>query len=252
VGDALAMASALAQGPELHAPLAPVSRILFIPRFAHHPVDPAIAEAAAQAARDLSSIGHRIEESAPVDWAEEVNELWPSLACAGLAWMMERASSFPEFRLLRGSRPDTSLCSQAAQASIREGESLKSTTMFAALQAIRRLRKRIDELFAVHDFLLTPATAALPWQATEPHPTEIDGQLAGPRAHAIYTPFANAAGLPAIALPSTFARALPTGFQLIGRRGADAALLSLALQYEQCFPLERRWPTLRRATLATA
>ena len=58
----------------------------------------------------------------------------------------------------------------------------------------------------------------------------------------VITAFANAAGLPAIAVPAGFEDALPCGFQLVAARGNDASLFALALAYEQAFPSQRTWP----------
>jgi len=44
--------------------------------------------------------------------------------------------------------------------------------------------------------------------------------------------FANAAGLPAVSIPILTSGPLPTGLQLIGRRGADADLLAVAATVE--------------------
>jgi aspartyl-tRNA(Asn)/glutamyl-tRNA(Gln) amidotransferase subunit A len=55
----------------------------------------------------------------------------------------------------------------------------------------------------------------------------------------VFTAFANAAGLPAIAVPCGFAGALPVGVQLVARTGGDDALLALARQDEQAHPWQR-------------
>jgi Asp-tRNA(Asn)/Glu-tRNA(Gln) amidotransferase A subunit family amidase len=55
----------------------------------------------------------------------------------------------------------------------------------------------------------------------------------GPRASAIYTTFANIAGLPGISVP--FAKSsdgLPIGMQIVGPIGSDRALIDLAEQLE--------------------
>jgi aspartyl-tRNA(Asn)/glutamyl-tRNA(Gln) amidotransferase subunit A len=76
----------------------------------------------------------------------------------------------------------------------------------------------------------------------ETHPSHIDGHAVGPRAHAVFTAFANAGGLPAVALPSGFVGECPTGIQLVGRRGADAALLEVARAFEAAQPWADIWP----------
>jgi aspartyl-tRNA(Asn)/glutamyl-tRNA(Gln) amidotransferase subunit A len=224
--------------------------ILYVPRLANSPVDAGIAQRVEEAARQLASLGHAVEEAPAADWADEVNTAWPVLSSAGLAWMLRDASRFPELGLAPGQLPDLSLCGPAAQANATQGSAADASALFAALAAIHSLRQRLDEVFSRCDFILTPATAALPWPAQQSHPGQIGGTAVGPRGHAVFTAFANAAGLPAIALPCGFAKALPTGFQLVARPGADAALLALALQYERAFPWHSHWPPEPVATMA--
>ena len=75
------------------------------------------------------------------------------------------------------------------------------------------------------------------------HPTLIDGREVGARGHAVFTAFANAAGLPAIALQcgwsepdAAASHGLPAGFQLVARQGNDNALFAPARAYEQAHP----------------
>jgi aspartyl-tRNA(Asn)/glutamyl-tRNA(Gln) amidotransferase subunit A len=67
----------------------------------------------------------------------------------------------------------------------------------------------------------------------------------GPRGHAVFTAFVNAAGLPAINLPAEPAgNGMPIGFQVVGRRDADVLLCRVAHEYEARFPWATRWPAL--------
>jgi aspartyl-tRNA(Asn)/glutamyl-tRNA(Gln) amidotransferase subunit A len=242
VADAAAMARVLAPHTFGLASAGERTRVLYVPRFAGHPVDADIAQCVREEARRLASLGCVVDESSSVDWAEEVNELWPAYSAAGLAWMIDRAWRFPEFGLREGESPDLAQCGEAARASSQLGREARGTQMFAALAAIRTLAHRMDELFARYDAILTPATAATAWPIAQSHPSQIEERTVGARGHAVFSAFANAAGLPAIALPCCFVRGLPVGFQLVGARGRDAALLALALRHEQAFPREPKWP----------
>lgn len=242
VQDVQAMFAALA--PQLAPAAASPCRILFVPRFATHPVDAGIAAQVQAAARQFEALGHHVEEAPPLELAETVNALWPTLSGAGLAWLLERAAAHREFGLPPGAAPDVAQCTEATQAALRAGQAAPATALFELLQAIRMLEERLADLFQRHDVLLTPATAALPWPVEQGHPERIAGQPVGPRGHAVFTAFANAAGLPALALPCGFVRGLPTGFQLVGPRGADSTLLALAAHYEQAHPWASAWPEL--------
>lgn len=226
----------------LDAPSPYRARIFYVPQFAGHPVDPGIAACVRQAASRFEALGHEVEEAQCFDLAEPVNALWPVLSAVGLAWMVERAACFPEFALATNQALDTSRCGLAAQDSLAVGRATQAAAFFDVLVAVDRLRHSLSRLFRKHDVILTPATAALPWPAAQSHPAEINGQAVGPRGHAVFTAFANAAGLPAVAMPCGSVGRLPTGFQLVGPSGADAAVLALAEQYERTYAPEYMWP----------
>ncbi|MBI2768135.1 MAG: amidase [Burkholderiales bacterium] len=245
VGDVQHVMQVLAgPSPGLAVVPAAPARILFAPRFATHPVDAGIAAQVAGVARRFEALGHGVEEAQAFDLSEPLNALWSTLSCAGLAWMMGEADHFPEFGLEAGQVPDITQCTQAVQDNLRDGLAGEAAALFELLACVQALNRRLQAVFANHDFILTPAAAALPWAADQPHPVAIAGQVVGPRGHAVYTAFANAAGLPAIALPAGMLRGLPAGFQLVGRPGADAQVLAMALQYEQAHPWAGTWPEL--------
>ncbi|MDA9402144.1 amidase [Bradyrhizobium sp. CCBAU 45389] len=213
-------------------------RILYVSSFSDAPVDPGIADAVARAAQRFETMGHIVETRASFDLSDEINGLWPQLSAIGLAWLFEDGARWPELGLRGGAQPDPMMCGEAARAALQEGRSAAATVLFDLVGAIERLKRRLDTLFASYDAILTPATAALPWPADRAYPETIAGQAAGPRGHAVFTGIANAAGLPALALPCGWVSKLPTGFQLLGPKRADAAVLALGREYEQSFPLE--------------
>jgi aspartyl-tRNA(Asn)/glutamyl-tRNA(Gln) amidotransferase subunit A len=183
-----------------------------------------------------------VEEADRFDLPNAVNAAWPTLSATGLAWMMAQAWRVPEFGLAEGQAPDTRLCTPAIQATLKTGQEAPAAAMFALMAAVHHTREQLAGLFARYDFILTPAAAALPWPATEMFPAFIEGVAVSPRGHAVFTGLANAAGLPAVSLPCGQARGLPVGIQLIGRMGADAALLTLARNWEAAYPWAHAWP----------
>ena len=213
--------------------VSPSARILYVPRFGDHPVDPQIAGLTDAAARDLAAMGYEVTKAERFDLAEAVNARWPLLSQVGLAWLVDHPQA------VSGRRFDAALFGPAMQANAMAGRQASATDLFDLLFEVERLRGELAGVFDRCDFLLTPAAAALPWPAGDTHPAQIAGRDVGPRGHAIFTAFVNAAGLPAIALPCGFAGELPVGIQLVGREGDDDALLSLARRFERAHPWQR-------------
>jgi len=209
---------------------ATTKRVLFVPRFPGHPVDPEIAASVADAANLLAELGHDVREGPPPFDVAEVAAIQACVSQSGLAWLM---------RTHKGAAPGM----PALQALAASGSELPAHALFEALDGTLRLRQAMSVFFETTDLILTPAAAALPWQRAESHPPTIDGQDVGPRGHAVFTAFANSAGLPGLALPTGFSQAgMPIGLQLVGASGTDAALLAVGLQYEQARPWADAWP----------
>lgn len=208
-------------------------KILYVPRFGGSPVDPEIADHAAEAARRLEDLGHRIEQGeAPFDLAA-LDRIWAVVGPSGLAWFLRDHPAWEN------------MVQEAMRRIAEQGAALKASDYVAALDEVARLRAQLAGTFARWDVVFTPCFAALPWPADVTHPDMIDGEPVGPRGHAVFTAFANAGGLPAISLPCRPAHnGLPIGIQLVGRFGADELLLSLAAQYERAHPWADRWPVI--------
>ena len=148
-------------------------------------------------------------------------EAWPEIGQVGLAAMFDQQ---PEWE---------------AQASVKyrelaaAGRRVSGSRVWQMMQAVTRLRRESAALFERVDVIVMPSAAALPWPAGEAYPTVIDGQSVGPRGHAVYTGWVNAAGLPGLALPTAPSReGLPIGLQLIGGYGRDELLFELGAAYE--------------------
>lgn len=211
----------------------PRCRVLYIPAFGNAPVDDHIAASVARAADQLRSLGHDVDRATHFDLADDVTACWMGLAQAGLAQMLESRAGWRD------------LLTPAAIANAEAGAAMPATALFKLLQLIERLRSSLGRVFADYDFLLTPAAAALPWPLEQSHPAHIAGRAVGPRGHAVFTAFVNAAGLPAIALPcSPMQSGLPIGLQLVGRWSEDGLLCAIARQYESRHPWHAPWPSL--------
>jgi aspartyl-tRNA(Asn)/glutamyl-tRNA(Gln) amidotransferase subunit A len=160
-------------------------------------------------------------------------EAWPQVGQIGLAQLFDRHPAW------------------AAQASARylemaeKGRALPGARLWQILEQVKQLRRDSVTLFADTDVIVLPSAAALPWKAEEAYPGRIDGQQVGPRGHAVYTGWVNAAGLPGLALPCEPSReGLPIGMQLVGPYGCDDRLLQLGATYEEAHPWSGLWPGL--------
>lgn len=238
VADLVAMMRIIA-GPAPGSWLAPTAagsrqKIVYWRHISGSPVDSQILASVDAAAAAMEALGHRVEEQAAPESIGHFNQsVWPVLSATGLAAVLQdtagrEAELTPALRNL-----------------LEQGRNLRATDLFAAHRQVGQMRAELAQLLTDFDIILTPTAAALPWNATESHPTGIAGRAVGPRGHAVFTAFANAAGLPGLALPAAPSRqGLPIGLQLIGRHAADAELLALGLLYEHHHPWRDRWPTL--------
>jgi aspartyl-tRNA(Asn)/glutamyl-tRNA(Gln) amidotransferase subunit A len=222
------VAQAAAQ-PQRCGPL----RVLYVERFGAAPLDPQIAGSVGRAVQRLAALGHHVDSGAlPLD-LDFFTDAWPQIGQIGLAAMFEQhpdwaAQASPEYRELADA-----------------GRRLPATRLLQIVERVTQLRRDAAALFERIDVIVMPSAAALPWPAHEAYPPCIDGRAVGPRGHAVYTGWVNAAGLPALALPATpSAEGLPIGLQLIGAYGSDSALLDLGAAYEAVAPWADRWPAL--------
>lgn len=231
--SSLAAAQAAAQ-PRQAGPL----RVLFVERMGDAPLDPQIAASVGDAVARLAALGHRVEVGAlPLDLGF-FSEAWPQIGQIGLANMFDQHTLWED------------LASQKYRDMAEAGRRLPASRLWQIVERVKQLRRDSARLFEDVDAIVMPSAAALPWTANETYPQRIDGQDVGPRGHAVYTGWVNAAGLPGLALPaSPSTEGLPIGFQLIGSYGSDDALLALGTAYEEIAPWAHRWPSL--STLKT-
>jgi aspartyl-tRNA(Asn)/glutamyl-tRNA(Gln) amidotransferase subunit A len=226
--SSLAAAQAAAQPPRKGA-----LRLLYVERMGAAPLDPQIAASVGHAVGQLAALGHHVEVGAlPLDLDFFV-EAWPQIGQIGLASMFAQhpdweAQASPKYREMA----DT-------------GRRLPASRLWQIVERVKQLRRDSAAVFEQLDVIVMPAAAALPWPLHEAFPRRIDGMDVGPRGHAVYTGWVNAAGLPALALPTAPSReGLPIGLQLIGAYGSDDALLSLGAAFETVAPWADRWPSL--------
>ena len=208
-------------------------RIRYARTFSGAPVDPAIATAVDDIATELERQGHIVDRTDSFDLAAPIADVWPVISQTGLAWLLSQHKD--------ADNKINPMLKEMAE----NGRAYSAADYLNALDIIKHVERDFENLFDQFDLLLTPATAAMPWPGAQSHPAMIAGQPAGPRGHAVFTPFANALGLPAISLPcASWPQAVPVGFQLCTARGRDAALLAFAEDYQTRSGWQMRWPAL--------
>jgi aspartyl-tRNA(Asn)/glutamyl-tRNA(Gln) amidotransferase subunit A len=214
----------------LQQPVAKAPRIAYVPTFGDAPVDPFIRETIDRAVARARSLGLAIETLPHFDLAEPLAQVWPVISQTGVAWLLTQHPGW-----------EVEVAPAIAEMAVNGGK-LKSLDYLNALDAIAAMRRAFDDFFETFDFLITPAAAAMPWPANETHPPMIDGKPVGSRGHAVFTPIANALGLPAISLPCPVqGNASPVGLQIIAAQNRDWPLLAFARAYQEKLFLHR-WP----------
>jgi aspartyl-tRNA(Asn)/glutamyl-tRNA(Gln) amidotransferase subunit A len=197
-------------------------------------VDRAIVSAVEAAATAFSGdLGCVVEHSQPPYDADEIAMLFANLSATGLARVVLGHDDWHD-RVDPGVIP-----------AIEIGLEMAASDYVALIDRLGTLRSSVPAYFERVDVYLLPASAAMPWPAEDRFPLTINGRDIGPRGAAIFTPFVNALGLPAVCLPAPCANdAMPIGFQLVGNYGDDELLLDLAERYEEARPWRDRRPAV--------
>jgi len=142
------------------------------------------------------------------------------------------------------------------RANVEEGLRYSLEDYARAATAQTRIYRSFQSFFGDCDVLISPTITLSPRPWTELFPAEIDGQPTSSYFHWLALAYGvTLAGHPALSLPCGVDEAgLPFGLQIVGPRGGDAIVLSVAAAFERAFStdpqLHRPTPDLTR--LATA
>ncbi len=204
-------------------------------------VDPVCAQAVADAADLLRSLGHEVVEVNPPWQDDGLRELF------GLVFSNHIALSIAYSGVVAGRAPiaeDMEPMSWAIYSMINKIDAIQSMGAAVRLQAFAR---RLVSFLTPYDALLTPALAERPLPlgtldtaAPEPMDTFTRSGLFTP-----FTPVFNASGQPGISLPLFEGEdGLPLAVQIVGRPAGEGQLLALASQLEKTHPWMGRRPAM--------
>lgn len=207
-------------------------RVAWSPDLGYGTVDPEVAAICESAVMRFREFGCTLDAADP-KWPDPY-DIWTTLFYGGFA-----AKVAP---LLSGHRGDL------------EPGLVAMTEEVMQWPPERYLKAWVDRLafcdaartfFEAHDLLVTPAVACLPFQAGQEHPAGVHGKLLAPyRWLELTYPF-NLTGQPAATVPCGFTKkGLPVGLQIVGKRFADARVLTAAYKFEQAYPWYLKRPAL--------
>ncbi|MFT8243631.1 amidase [Roseomonas sp. BN140053] len=217
--------------PDLHARDPAPGRILLLCAAPDgSPLAPEWADAARSAAAILEAAGQEVvplDPAALAPFCEAAAQAFVTLACRNLAGAV------------RALRPAPEDMEPISWATARRGEALRAADFGALEIALARLAHGMAGLLRGATALLTPALSGPPPPVGTLR-TDGDDVAAHFGRFAALAPFAalaNAAGLPAIAVPHGLDTAgRPLSVQLLGRTGGEPALLALAGVLERAAP----------------
>ncbi|HVP07890.1 MAG TPA: amidase [Burkholderiales bacterium] len=207
-------------------------RVAFLPEmnvgFKPHPE---VAAAAAAAAKALEGAGAIVEEI-------------PSFLTEALMDGMSRffeARSYNDFCQLPPAKQAKVLPFIVEWSSWR-AKDFTGRDVMAAYGAYVGLREAATKATQAFDFVISPTSPILPYEAELPAPGN-DPRNAFP--HICFTVAWNMSEQPAASLNWTFSKdKLPIGIQVIGQRFDDLGVLRLSRVLEQLRPLQLPWPAL--------
>jgi aspartyl-tRNA(Asn)/glutamyl-tRNA(Gln) amidotransferase subunit A len=194
-------------------------------------VQPEVRSAAQAAATALASAGCHVESIRSFLTAEMLD---------GMCRFFEARSYHDLMNLSTGKRERVlpfvaEWCSwRAAQFSGRD--------VMQAYSAVMAMREAAVAASQPYDFILSPTSPILPYEAELPAPGD-DPRHALP--HIAFTVPYNMSEQPAASVNWSYSsEGLPIGVQVIGRRFDDVGVLGLARLIEQLRPQQRPWPEL--------
>ncbi len=199
------------------------------------PTEDGILALCEQALGVFASLGCQVENVSPPFAAEQMWESWIDLR----SWAV--SNSLGPLYEARGDLKDSAIWE------VERGFALSGRQVQRASAIRSDWFRCAAELFDSYDALILPSAQVWPFVVDHPYPTQINGNEMDTyhRWMQVTVPV-SLIGLPALAVPAGFGPAgLAMGFQLFGKRGSDAKMLSLGAAYHAA----TQWPQKRPAEM---
>ncbi|RDD63759.1 amidase [Ferruginivarius sediminum] len=204
-----------------------------------YPTVPACRAAAEEAARLCQSLGHVVEEAAPMLDETAFAEAFLTIVAA------HTADDIASFSMFLGRQIDEGELETQTALLARRGRELTAADYARARNSIQMVGRQLGQFFQTFDVVLTPTLAQPPVPLGHLDTDLPDPQEALRRAGAFspFTQLANATGCPAANIPLVWSEdGLPLGNMFMAAMGGETLLLRLAAQLEQARPWWNRRP----------
>jgi amidase len=209
---------------------------------------PAVVEAARDAAGMLSDLAHEIEEldASALGGADVVSTFMAR-------WAAGQAAGLAQLSLALGRELTADDVEPLTWALAEMGRNVSGGDYLVAVAQHQLLTRMIAGLYERFDLLLTPTLGEVPpplgtFDDSGPDPFEAI-RRAG--LTAAFTALANITGQPAVSLPLAWSEdGLPIGIQLIAPYGREDLLIRVASQLEEAYPWADRMPPMFAAAPA--
>jgi amidase len=233
--EPFAAAAAMIGGPPTRLRIASTT----LPPIPEAVVDPMCAQAVADTAELLRSLGHTVEEVDPPWQLDGVQELF------GAVFSTHISLSIAYSGMVAGREPTAEDMEPMSWAIFSMIGHLNAVQGMGATVQLESFTRQLVAFLEPYDVLLTPALAErpLPLGTLDTHAPEPMSTFTRSGLFTPFTPTFNASGQPGISLPLFHGEdGLPLGVQLVGRPAGEAGLLALATQLEAARPWADRRP----------
>lgn len=198
-------------------------------------------KAVLDAASLCQTLGHEVQEGAPLINGPLFTKAFMTLWSGGCAWSIDGLS------LVIGQKAAPDFFEPLSWALYEMGQKQTASSYLLSLTLLQRISREVAKFFAEYDLLLTP-TLAMPPVELGFFDSPAEDPLYGLRRaeeFVPFTPLANVTGQPAMSVPLYWnEEGLPIGVHFLGRFGDEATLFRLASQLEAARPWFNRRPKI--------